>query len=116
MAQPQQDQHKAQLSDLEIAQAHRIRPIQEVAEAAGIPDSALLPFGRDKAKLSADYLGDLRSRPDGRLILVTAITPTPAGEGKLYLPTGSMLSPHAAHSSPTHTASLPCATLREPAS
>ncbi len=82
MAQPQQDQHKAQLSDLEIAQAHRIRPIQEVAEAAGIPDSALLPFGRDKAKLSADYLGDLRSRPDGRLILVTAITPTPAGEGK----------------------------------
>lgn len=76
------DQHQAKLSDLEIAQAHRARPIAEIADRAGIPEAALLPFGRDKAKLDAGYLKSLANRPDGRLILVTAITPTPAGEGK----------------------------------
>ncbi|MEQ8347698.1 MAG: formate--tetrahydrofolate ligase [Sneathiellaceae bacterium] len=82
MAQPERDQHRTQLTDLEIAQAHHALPIAEVAARAGIPDEALLPYGRDKAKLSAGHLAGLRDRPDGRLILVTAITPTPAGEGK----------------------------------
>jgi len=76
------DQHREKLSDLEIAQAHRALPIGEIAARAGIPEDALLPFGRDKAKLDAGYLASLSARPDGKLILVTAITPTPAGEGK----------------------------------
>jgi formate--tetrahydrofolate ligase len=57
-------------------------PIFDVAARAGIPEDALLPFGRDKAKLDADFLAELRHRPRGALILVSGITPTPAGEGK----------------------------------
>jgi formate--tetrahydrofolate ligase len=77
------DQHAHPLSDLEIARAARLRPIAEVAaDKLGLEADALEPFGRDKAKLSLDTIAALDSRPDGKLILVTAITPTPAGEGK----------------------------------
>ncbi|MDP6953032.1 MAG: formate--tetrahydrofolate ligase, partial [Alphaproteobacteria bacterium] len=76
-------QHAAPKSDLEIAQAASPRPIAEVAAAGlGLPEEALVPYGRDKAKLSLSHIESLADRPDGKLILVTAITPTPAGEGK----------------------------------
>jgi formate--tetrahydrofolate ligase len=77
------EQHKNPKSDIEIAQAAQMRPISEVAaDALGIPDDALSHYGRYKAKISLDYIRMLQDRPNGRLILVTAITPTPAGEGK----------------------------------
>ena len=70
-------------SDIEIAQAAHKRPIIELARAqANIPEDQLEPYGRFKAKLSLDYINSLQDRPDGKLILVTAISPTPAGEGK----------------------------------
>ena len=69
-------------SDIEIARAARLKPIAEIAEKIGAPESALRPFGRFIAKLEYDFLTSLSSRPDGKLILVTAISPTPAGEGK----------------------------------
>lgn len=69
-------------SDIEIARAATPKRITEIGEKLGIPDEALLPFGHDKAKLSADFIKGLQDRPDGKLILVTAINPTPAGEGK----------------------------------
>jgi formate--tetrahydrofolate ligase len=68
--------------DLAVARAATMKPIAAVAEAAGIPADALEPYGRYIAKLDANYLGSLESRPDGKLVLVTAINPTPAGEGK----------------------------------
>lgn len=70
------------MSDIEIAQSAAIRPISEIADKLGIPGDALVPYGHTKAKLSLDYIKSLKDRPDGKLILVTAITPTPAGEGK----------------------------------
>ena len=70
-------------SDIDIAQAARLRPIVELArERLGIPEDALQPYGRYKAKISLDHLAGLNDRPDGRMILVTAVSPTPAGEGK----------------------------------
>ena len=70
-------------SDIEIAQAARMRRIIELAHARyGIPDEHLSPYGHYKAKLSLDYVASLHDRPDGKLILVSAISPTPAGEGK----------------------------------
>jgi len=70
-------------SDIEIAQAARLRPIGELArDRLGIPEEALVPFGRTKAKIALDYLASLDDRPDGKLILVSAVSPTPAGEGK----------------------------------
>ena len=70
-------------SDIEIAQAAQMRRIIELAhERYAIPDEHLSPYGHYKAKLSLDYVASLRERPDGKLILVTAISPTPAGEGK----------------------------------
>jgi formate--tetrahydrofolate ligase len=69
-------------SDIEIARAARLKPIAEIAEKIGAPESALRPFGRFIAKLEYDFLGSLSNRPEGKLILVTAISPTPAGEGK----------------------------------
>ena len=69
-------------SDIEIARAARLKPITEIAEKIGAPESALRPFGRFIAKLEYDFLGSLSNRPEGKLILVTAISPTPAGEGK----------------------------------
>ncbi len=70
------------MSDIEIARAASIRPITEIAGRLGIPGSALVPYGHTKAKVGLDFIESLQDRPDGRLILVTAITPTPAGEGK----------------------------------
>src|SRR5690606_867586 len=69
-------------SDIEIARAAKKKPIQEVGSRLGIGSEHLLPFGHDKAKVSADFIKSLASRKDGKLILVTAINPTPAGEGK----------------------------------
>ncbi|MGB5708531.1 MAG: formate--tetrahydrofolate ligase [Arenicellales bacterium] len=70
------------MSDIEIARAARIKPIGEIADKLGIPKDALVPFGHTKAKVSLDHINTLKDKPDGKLILVTAITPTPAGEGK----------------------------------
>ncbi len=71
------------LSDIEIAQQAKMRPITELAKGQyGINDKFLDPYGHYKAKLSFDYIQGLQDRPDGKLILVTAISPTPAGEGK----------------------------------
>lgn len=70
------------MSDIEIARAAAIKPISEIADRLSIPNDALVPFGHTKAKVSLDYIASLQDRPDAKLILVTAITPTPAGEGK----------------------------------
>ncbi len=70
-------------SDIEIAQQAKLRRVIELAkERLGIPEDALEPYGHFKAKVSLDYLDSLKDRPNGKLILVTAISPTPAGEGK----------------------------------
>jgi formate--tetrahydrofolate ligase len=69
-------------SDIEIAREATLEPVVDVGARLGIPGDALLPYGHTKAKLSYRFLDTLRERPDGRLVLVTAITPTPAGEGK----------------------------------
>jgi formate--tetrahydrofolate ligase len=69
-------------SDIEIARDAKKKPIQEIGTRLGIATEHLLPFGHDKAKISADFIKSLESRKDGKLILVTAINPTPAGEGK----------------------------------
>jgi formate--tetrahydrofolate ligase len=69
-------------SDIEIARAASMKRIDEVAAGLGIPGEALVPFGHYKAKIGADFIKSLEGRADGKLILVTAITPTPAGEGK----------------------------------
>ncbi|MXW69198.1 MAG: formate--tetrahydrofolate ligase [Gammaproteobacteria bacterium] len=68
--------------DIEIARSAEIRPVAEVAASLGIPFEALDSYGQYKAKLSLDYIDSLQDRPDGKLILVTGINPTPAGEGK----------------------------------
>src|SRR5688572_17897112 len=71
------------LSDIEIAQAAKMQRISKIAqERLGIPDEHIEPFGHYKAKISLPYLDSLKGRKDGKLILVTAMTPTPAGEGK----------------------------------
>jgi formate--tetrahydrofolate ligase len=77
------DQHQKPKSDIEISQAAKMRPIVEVAaEKLDIPAEHVLPYGHYKAKIALDYIASLANRPDGKLILATAITPTPAGEGK----------------------------------
>jgi formate--tetrahydrofolate ligase len=77
------DQHANPKSDIQIAQEARMRPILDVARTKlGIEPKDLLLYGHHKAKISLDYLRTLDNRPNGKLILVTAITPTPAGEGK----------------------------------
>ena len=70
------------LSDIEIANSVQMKPIKEVAEKLGIAEDALSLYGNYKAKISAGQLESLKDKPDGKLILVTAISPTPAGEGK----------------------------------
>jgi len=72
----------AHLSDIEIARAANKKPIQEIGEKLGIGTEHLLPYGHDKAKVSADFIAAQKDKPNGKLILVTAINPTPAGEGK----------------------------------
>ncbi|MFN4100713.1 MAG: formate--tetrahydrofolate ligase [Pararhodobacter sp.] len=69
-------------SDIEIARAAKKKPIQEIGARLGIAPEELIPYGHDKAKISARHIAGLRNRAAGKLILVTAISPTPAGEGK----------------------------------
>ena len=69
-------------SDIEIAQAKKPLHIKKIAEKLNIPEEALLYYGQDKAKISEDFLRSLEDKKDGKLVLVTAINPTPAGEGK----------------------------------
>ena len=69
-------------TDIEIAREANKKPIQEIGAKLGIPNADLLPFGHDKAKISAEFIKAQRGKKDGKLILVTAINPTPAGEGK----------------------------------
>jgi formate--tetrahydrofolate ligase len=69
-------------SDIEIAREYQLAPIAEIAGRFGVPEPALRPYGRVVAKLEPAFLDSLQQRPDGKLILVTAINPTPAGEGK----------------------------------
>ena len=69
-------------SDIEIARAAKKQPIMKVGARLGIPEEHLLPYGHDKAKISAEFIASKRKDKDGKLILVTAINPTPAGEGK----------------------------------
>ncbi|CCE96722.1 formate-tetrahydrofolate ligase [Sinorhizobium fredii HH103] len=69
-------------SDIEIARAARKQPIMEIGAKLGIPPEHLLPYGHDKAKVSAEFIAAQKGKRSGRLILVTAINPTPAGEGK----------------------------------
>jgi len=77
------DQHKKPKSDIEIAQVAKMLPISKIAtDALGIKDEHLEPYGHHKAKISLDFIKSLEKKPDGKLILVTAISPTPAGEGK----------------------------------
>ncbi len=75
-------------SDIEIAQSASMKPIYEVAESLGIDADYLEPYGKYKAKLSESLTADLQDKPDGKLILVTAINPTPAGEGKTTISVG----------------------------
>ena len=70
------------LSDIEIAQKAKMTPIADVAKKLGIPEEAMEAYGRYKAKISLQYCESLRKKPNGKLVLVTAISPTPAGEGK----------------------------------
>jgi formate--tetrahydrofolate ligase len=70
------------MSDIEIARAATAKPIGEIADKIGIPGNALMSYGKTKAKIDPAFIDTLQDRPDGKLILVTAITPTPAGEGK----------------------------------
>ena len=69
-------------SDIEIARAAKLSPISDIASGLSIPTDKMIPYGYDKAKIHTDFLESLEARPDGKLILVTAISPTPAGEGK----------------------------------
>ena len=69
-------------TDIEIAREAKKKPILEIGAKLGIPSDHLLPYGHDKAKVGQDFIKSLAGKPDGKLILVTAINPTPAGEGK----------------------------------
>ena len=69
-------------SDIEIARAANKKPIMEIGDKLGIPSADLLPYGHDKAKVSQKFINSVQDKEDGKLILVTAINPTPAGEGK----------------------------------
>ncbi|WP_093990034.1 formate--tetrahydrofolate ligase [Massiliimalia timonensis] len=76
------------MTDIEIAQSAKMKPIYEVAEGLGISEEYIEPYGKYKAKLSDGLMDSLQDHPDGRLILVTAINPTPAGEGKTTISVG----------------------------
>ena len=69
-------------TDIEIAREAKKKPIQEIGAKLGIPSEHLLPYGHDKAKVGQDFIKSLEGKPTGKLVLVTAINPTPAGEGK----------------------------------
>ena len=70
------------LTDIEIAQQAKMLKIKDIAEKLGVEDEELIPYGHYKAKISQEYINRQKDKPDGKLILVTAINPTPAGEGK----------------------------------
>ena len=70
------------MQDIDIARAATAKPIQEISKRLSIPDTALKPYGHDKAKIDLAWLDSLPEREDAKLVLVTAINPTPAGEGK----------------------------------
>ncbi|MCU9599915.1 formate--tetrahydrofolate ligase [Pallidibacillus thermolactis] len=76
------------LSDIEIARMARLKPIQEIAQSMGLKEEALEVFGKYKAKLSYETIEELKTKKDGKLILVTSINPTPAGEGKSTVTVG----------------------------
>ena len=76
------------MTDIEIARNAEIRPIREIAKALGMDEDDLELYGKYKAKISEEYLQKIQDRPDGKLVLVTAINPTPAGEGKTTISTG----------------------------
>ncbi len=69
-------------SDIEIARDSKLKPITEIGAALDIPETSIQQYGLYKAKLDFAFLNSLASKPDGKLILVTAVSPTPAGEGK----------------------------------
>ena len=71
-------------SDIQIAREAKMLPIKDILAKVDVPDEtfAFSPMGRHIAKINLEYLDTLKNKPDGQLILVTAITPTPAGEGK----------------------------------
>jgi formate--tetrahydrofolate ligase len=69
-------------TDIEIARAAKTQPIAQVAQKIGIPEDSVINYGKYKAKVALDFIDSLKDKPDGKLILVTAMTPTPAGEGK----------------------------------
>ena len=75
-------------SDIEIAQKATLQRATAIAAKIGIPEESLDPYGHYKAKLSLEFIDGLKHRPDGKLILVTAISPTPAGEGKTTMTVG----------------------------
>ena len=75
-------------TDIEIAREANLAPITEIASKLQIPEDALELYGNNKAKISNEYITSLQSEPDGKLVLVTAITPTPAGEGKTTMTVG----------------------------
>ena len=70
------------MSDIEIARKAKLKPISEIGERLDIPKNHLIQYGSNKAKISNDFIKTIKNTKDGKLILVTAITPTPAGEGK----------------------------------
>jgi formate--tetrahydrofolate ligase len=74
--------------DIDIARAVKLKPIQEVAETLGLAGADLEPYGSDKAKIRREVIAQASSRPDGALVVVTAMTPTPAGEGKTTITIG----------------------------
>ena len=76
------------LTDIEIAQSVSPRPITEIAKTAGVPAEYLIPYGSDKAKIDLRLLEERKDAPKGKLVLVTAINPTPAGEGKTTVSVG----------------------------
>ncbi len=75
-------------SDIEIARRAKLLPVAQIGERLGIPQDALVPYGHTKAKIRLDWLDSVRDRPDGKLVLVTAMSPTPAGEGKTTVAIG----------------------------
>ena len=70
------------MSDIEIARSATLKPISEIADSLNIPSKEVMPLGHDKAKLNLEWLDEQPKKNDSKLILVTAINPTPAGEGK----------------------------------
>ena len=79
-------------TDLEIAKRVALKEVEEIARDAGIPREYIEPYGRYKGKVSLDLFEKLEKKPDGKLVLVTAITPTPAGEGKTTVSIGLSLA------------------------